>query len=44
MVYWRKKLYRIIKVVRKYKRLALGEIWGYKLGGICVGGKLMENT
>ena len=39
-VYWRKKMEGAVKVVRDKQRLALVEVWGYKLGGIYAGGKL----
>jgi len=31
-----------VKVIREDKRLALMEVWGHKLGGICLDGKLLE--
>ena len=40
MVYWRKKLNGVVKVIREDKRLALVEAWGHKLGGIYADGKL----
>jgi len=34
MVYWRKKLDGVVKIIGEDKRLALVEVWGHKLGGI----------
>jgi len=40
MVYWRKKLDGVVKVIREDKSLALVEVWGHKLRGIYADGKL----
>jgi len=40
MVYWRKKMDGVVKVIKEDKRLALVEVWGHKLGGIYADGKL----
>ena len=40
MIYWRKKMDGVVKVIREDKRLALVEVWGHKLGGIYADGKL----
>jgi len=42
IVYWRKKMDSVVKVIREDKRLALVEVWGHKLGGIYVDRKLSE--
>jgi len=42
MVYWKKKIDGVVKVIREDKRLALVEVWGHKLGGIYADGKLSE--
>jgi len=41
MVYWRKKIDGTVRVIKEDKRLALVEVWGYKLGGIYADGKLL---
>ena len=40
MVYSRKKMDGVVKIIREDKRLALVEVWGHKLGGIYADRKL----
>lgn len=40
IVYWKKYVDGIIKVIWEYKRLALVEVWQHKLGEIYADGKL----
>ena len=41
MIYLRKKMDGVVKVIREDKRLALVDVWGHKLGGIYTDGKLL---